>query len=233
MPKATQTQADIARDLLCASFLFAGLSEEEKAEAYRTAAPLQRSFCKGETVVDAGESLAALGMVVCGRVQVERTGGRRAVLLNVLEAGDLFGVSSLYGGTGESPTRLFAAKDTTLLLIPRERVEEVLLTYPAVSCNYIRFLSGRIRFLNEKLDLLAGRDAEERVAAYLLKTAATDTAAPLPATAVASALGLGRASLYRALDAFTSRGWIETDARKIRITNAPALQNFLYNRKEN
>ena len=90
---------------------------------------------------------------------------------------------------------------------------------------YIRYLSGRIHFLQRRIDALAEGPAEEKLASFLLSAARPDGKngwvfeAP-SLTRLASSLSVGRATLYRALDAFEQSGIIQREGRTryLRVT---------------
>ena len=92
--------------------------------------------------------------------------------------------------------------------------------------NITRFLVGRVVFLNKKISSLAGYTAASRLTMYLSENAKTvngicSVTLPCSLTDFAEYLGLGRASLYRTLDAMEAAGKIKRRGRIIQI-----LKNF-------
>lgn len=212
--------------------LVRGLSEEEKGEALRAATPRAVRFAAGETVVTAGDTFASVGLVAKGTLTVTRAGEHRRVIHKRLGETDLFGVSSLFGGNAPFPTTIIAETDALVLLFDEAGISRMLAAVPHTAERYIALLSEKIRFLNRRLDTLAGRSAEERVAAYLLSRTGNDGASGITRSALASTLGLGRASLYRALDALTAHGLIRMSREAIEVVDSEAL-NWYINTERN
>ncbi len=183
-----------------------------------------RRYQNGETVFSDDTFDKALGMIVTGTVSVYRIGGGNPVLLNLLSAGDLFGAAALFSGESRYVTRIVAKGSASIFFLPAERCEEWIRTYPDFAISYVRFLSDRIRFLNRRIASLAAPGVEQKLAAFLLGDRET---VDLRMVQIASALGVGRASLYRALDSFCERGWISREGHKIRILDRMSLRSLL------
>ena len=133
-----------------------------------------------------------LGVVLEGRVQVNKG----ALIMSMLEPGDLFGAAALFNDRADYATTLTARAPCRVLLLPQALVEELMVRFPEVGRNYVAYLSGRICFLSGKIDALTAGSAERKVAQYLLSRLEGDgwswTALP-PAWPAA---GVSRASLY-------------------------------------
>lgn len=217
--------------VLCHSFLFEGMEREEQSAALRLITPERMCYLAGERVVTAGTHFAAIGLVTAGSLAVTRGGERRPVIHRTLLRGDTFGVSSLFGEEANFPTNVTAAEDATVLLITEADVRTLITHSPQIALRYVTLLTEKIRFLNTRLDTLAGRSAEERVAAHLLSHA--NGALGITKSALASLLGLGRASLYRILEMFEEEGLIRSHRESIEVPDPEKLRLFIKNRKEN
>lgn len=228
--KATEPATAREMQILSHTFLFAPLNSAERRTALGAVSPVTASYRPGETVVKAGECFAAIGIVTEGCLAVTRQGERRPVIHRTLGPGEVFGVSSLFGGGEGFPTTVTAREPTTVLFLGEGEVRRHLAAYPQAAEAYITLLTQKIRFLNRRLDTLAGRSAEERVASYLLVHAGEGL--PLTKSALASLLGLGRASLYRILDLFEENGLIRVLRDTIEVPDGTALELFIKNRKE-
>lgn len=203
--------ADDLTAALSALFLFDGLTAEEKAALFRAGQIRRQSVARGTVVFDRGHAEQALVLVLDGRLQVLQ--GR--VVMNELCAGQVFGAAALFDTLdGESgmpyPSTVKAATDARLAFIPQATVTAWMRLCPRVAENYIRFLSGRIRFLNRRLTTLTAGQADDRLWRWLTAHRAPDGTVVLPGgmTALAAALGVGRSSLYRSLDALIEEGRI-------------------------
>lgn len=91
--------------------------------------------------------------------------------------------------------------------------------------RYIEFLSGRVKYLSRKIDVFTAGSAKSRLAFYINEAAGGVEGAEIKVTLASLALSLdiGRASLYRALDALVADGAIERVGRTIRVKDASAL----------
>ena len=191
-----------------------------------------RRFAKGERVgIDDADG--ALVIVTDGRLSVCRadTEGGGSVVLNVLQRGGCFGVSSILPGSGRPPATVISAVcDSAAVFISGGGFTELLLSDGDVCKAYIRFLNSRICFLNEKLHTFSGASVGERVAQALLSSAVEHDGALCcdgSMTGLAQRLNIGRASLYRALDAMEERGLISRSGKHIELLDCEGLACFM------
>ena len=107
----------------------------------------------------------------------------------------------------------------------QEDVDRLLGEEPLLRRNYLRYLSGRIRFLSGRLGALAQTGAEGKLARYLLSSGEPSVHAP--ATDLAKRLGLSRASLYRAFEALESAGLIRREGKTVFVLDRGGLEGVL------
>lgn len=182
-------------------FLFASLSEDEKRELLKSKVSEVR-IKKGETVCLSGSVF-----IICeGRASVKA--GK--TLIKELREGNISGCAGLFGG--DSVSEICALCDLTLAVISRDDMTGLLCSHPAVSMAYIRFLSERIRYLNGRLDDLSG-DAKGRLVSFLCKKDASD----MTMTELSKRLGIGRTSLYRAVDELCAEGVAERTDKGVKL----------------
>lgn len=182
------------------------------------------SYPSGKPLYADGSFRQALGMILCGTVDVYRLGGGTRVLLQQLHEGGLFGATTLFSDEERYVTTLVAKTSTEVFFLPAEVCQELITSYPAFALGYIHFLSDRIRFLNRRLAALAAPAVEQKVAQYLLRE---DRPAVVNRVQLASALGIGRASLYRVLDDLEARGLILKDGKQIIVADSDRLSRLL------
>lgn len=203
-----------AKKLVRCSFLFQNVPEEG-LEFCLSQAHVQQAQ-RGEVLYSPEHFRRCLGVVLSGRVRVSR----KELFVAVLEKGDWFGAAALFNDREEFPSTLTALNECTVLFIPQQAVAQLMHRWPAAGENYVRYLSGRIGFLSDRLNSLAAGTAQEKVEQFLLRSAGENGEVRLSATAVAQALGLGRASVYRAFEVLEQRGVITRDGKNILITGA-------------
>lgn len=94
-----------------------------------------------------------LGVVLSGRLQV--TKGSLAV--SVLQPGDLFGAAALYSDEPEFASTITAKGPSRCLMLEQFLVNRLLAEHSQIRENYLRYLTGRIRFLSGRLQTQIGR----------------------------------------------------------------------------
>lgn len=95
--------------------------------------------------------------------------------------------------------------------------------------HYISFLTGRIRFLNQKIGYLTAGSAEFKLSHYLLSLGEYQTVVlPISMSALAEMLDLGRASLYRAFDTLTEDGFISKQGKTIILNDREGMAKYYH-----
>lgn len=202
------------KEQLTAFALFAGMGAEELAQIAEVLEP-PKQYAKGDSIYGSEAFQRAIGLIVSGSVTVQK----QELMMNRLGAGDMFGVAALFDESATYVTQITAEEDTRVIFLPQETVCALLPRFPLLAENYIRFLSGRIRFLNRKLAVLTVGSAEHRLYQYLLAHADKHGVLQLPPSMVelAHTLNIGRSSLYRSLDALQSAGVLAREGRGYRL----------------
>lgn len=197
------------KELMRRSFLLRNVPEEG-LEFCLSEAYIQQAL-RGEVLYSPERFQRCLGLVLSGRVRVSR----KELFVAVLEKGDWFGAAALFTERDEFPSTLTALTECTVLFIPQQTIKQLMSRWPQAGENYVRYLSGRIGFLSDRLNSLAAGSAEEKVEQFLLRSADETGVFTGSATAIAQALGLGRASIYRAFETLEGRGVITRDGKHI------------------
>lgn len=176
-------------------------------------------FGDGETVSDGGAAL-----VLSGSVRARTSSGKHKLSLRMLLPGSLFGVSALFSEEGYA-TELCSVGSSRVLFFEQSLLEELMQEDFALAKNYIRFLSGRVRFLNRKIACLSAGTTDAMLALYLLES--EDGLYVDSFSGLAEGLGVGRASLYRALDKLELKGYISRSLHGINILDRNGLEKLL------
>lgn len=178
-----------------------------------------QDFAAGEMLYQPHHFLRCLGVLLSGQVRV--TNGPLSV--STLEAGELFGAAALYNDAPDYATTLTAHTPCRAIFFPQATVDQLLGEEPLLRRNYLRYLSGRIRFLSGRLQSVTQSGSEGKLARYLLANAAGGSVS-ISATDLARQLGLSRASLYRAFDALEKAALIHRTGKTIEVPDFAALQ---------
>jgi len=201
-------------------FLFSGLSAEDLSAVERELAdPVY--YPKGTLIYDAHTFRRSLGLILSGTVLVRSNEDTNCPLvMNRLHSGDLFGAAALFEETEtDYVTQLMAQEPVTVRFITQEQMSSLFLRFPQTARNYIRFLSGRIRFLNRKLSTLTGGSAVSRLYRYCLSHQHDNGTVLFPKsmTELSRVLNMGRSSLYRALDTLSAEGILIRSGKQYRL----------------
>ena len=190
-----------------------GLLRQLAEEAERT------EFSSGQVVYSPRHFRRSLGVVLSGQLQV--TKGTLAV--SALEPGDLFGAAALYSGEREFASTITAKGASRCLMLDQQLMDRLLAEHSQIRENYLRYLTGRIRFLSGRLQTLAQPGVEGKLARYLL--AGGDSSCS--ATELCQRLGMSRASLYRAFSALEDSGLITRKGKTITVVDPVGLETVL------
>lgn len=183
-----------------------------------------RDFATGESLSGGAK---CLGVLISGTAAVLSTDRGRTVLLRTLSAGDVFGAAALFCPEDLPLSRIEASSPCSVLFFPFSAIDDLLASDPACRNAYLRFLSGRIRFLNRKICCFTAGSAQRRLSLWLAAEEHDTVTLPGSLSSLAELLDIGRASLYRALDCLTKAGAIVRNGRKITIISRELLTKEL------
>ncbi len=175
-------------------------------------------FKKNEIIYSAENFKNALGYILKGKAYAV-TDNTDGVIMQKFCGGSVFGVASLFGGEDRYVSEIIAESDMEVLFLSEEVLREIFKKYPQASINYIAFLSDRIRFLNKRLSVISCTSSENTLLKYLnnLKDQNNTVKIPVSMTTLSKTLGLGRATLYRSLDALERKGKIKRENNIIKV----------------
>lgn len=175
-----------------------------------------RDYARGDVLFSREACPRSLAFLLSGSALVyKRAGDGKRLLMNRLAPGDVFGMASLFCDA-PYPVEVIAEHAARAFFIGRERLEAAFSAEPCLARNYIALLSERIHFLNRRIEALAGDDVRERLLSVLDGFANGDAfTLPYSLSQLAEMVGVGRASLYRALDELEREGVLSRDGRAI------------------
>lgn len=208
--------------VLSASPLFLGVDQEELAQLPAYPGCSLEQFPAGASIYRPDRFRRSLGVLLSGQVRVTKA----PLTVSVLEPGALFGAAALYNDAPDYATTLTALSPCTALMMTQELLDRLLGEQAQLRQNYLRYLSGRIRFLSTRLQSLAAGGAEGRLSRYLLENL-QDGKLVCPATELAHRLGISRASLYRAFETLEGSGLIQRQGKTITVPDPAALGSAL------
>jgi len=206
--------------IVAETFLFQGMEQRRLEHLLAETEGVCVEHCvRGQRIRSASGAPKALCIVVEGRAVVEKRNGDSAMRMSVLERGDLFGAASMFCDEDSYVAEIIALSSVWTILIPEQSLRCLMQKEPLIMENYIRYLTGRIRFLSSRIDSLACGGVEERFL-LALTNLSNEGKCTLNCSmdAFAKSLGVSRATLYRAQDALIADGRLRKEGKIFYIT---------------
>ncbi|OWT74694.1 MULTISPECIES: helix-turn-helix domain-containing protein [unclassified Achromobacter] len=193
-----------------------------------------RAVRAGEAIFRAGDVLRSLYIPRCGICKILRvdTEGRQQITAFKI-AGECFGTDGI--ASGKHQTEGIALLDMQICVLPFLRAEAVADALPEVHRGMERLLSRETLDRDALLMVIANRNAEQRVAAFLLDMGArygerTANPAVFPLCVsredIGAYLGLTLETVSRVFSRLRQRRLIEWEGRVIRLLDMPQLSRL-------
>lgn len=213
-------QTDISALRKCR--LFTNCSDEAVNELLGSKKYEIRSYLKGEKVFSPDHFEKSIAVILKGSADVLKHTEKGAFYMNTLCAGNIFGMSGIFYEGDSFPTTVTAKENSRILLITKEQLTQLFMTYPLMLTNYLEILSSKIHFLNKKIERLNSSDAKTALKNYLTelsdKNNSSEFILPVSYQKLSSMLSIGRTSVYRAFEELIKEGFIEKNGKVIIIT---------------
>ena len=144
------------QNLLDELFLFRNVPREEVEAVYCSPDCECVEFLPGEMVFTRNQYRRSLGVVVSGELRATKKGANSVIILNSFSQGGVFGAAGLFLDMEGYVSEIQAIRKSKVLFLPEEMLHSLFMRMPVAAENYIRYLSGRIRFLNNRIDSFTG-----------------------------------------------------------------------------
>lgn len=207
------------REALFSNPLIAALRQSDCENWIKTGRAKIAAFEKGEAVMTEENFVRCLIVILKGSAAVYKTGGDgRCRAINLLRRGDVFGMATLFYEQ-DFPSEIVAEEPCRMAIFPKELVEEAFAASPEFAKAYVTLLSQKIHFLNSRIGTFAEGETTERLLRWLAAVSGgkTEFCLPCSMSRAAEAIGVGRASLYRAMDALGDEGVLTRSGKSIVI----------------
>jgi CRP/FNR family cyclic AMP-dependent transcriptional regulator len=216
---------DETAELLSSIPYFAYLDEAALQAVAQVA--VRRQYGKDEMIFLEGEPCAGLFIVEEGRIKIFKVSldGREQVL-KLLGPGEFFNEVAVLDG-GPNPVSAMAALKSTMWIIARNTMLDLLGKYPALAQGIIENLAAHARHLVSLVEDLSLRTVSARLAKLLLTQAVVGDEAPRRMTQqeMAARLGTVREMVGRVLRTFEDESLIRFDRHRIIILDQEGLEN--------
>lgn len=196
-------------------FLFDGLLEIEKQKVEKLLPPSQK-FTQGSELYKKDR----LAVIVLGKATVYRKGEVcEKIPVREISAGEVFGAASLFGEWQEGLSSVVATINCEIVYLSQLDLVDIMHVFPTVSINYIKFLSDRIRFLNKRIDFFSADTTVSALLEFLTSNCdeSRECTLNISMSELSKRIGIGRSSLYRALEALEISGKIKRDKKTIQL----------------
>ena len=203
-------------------------SSDEYVEKYINERTLKLlDFSPKDTVYSSAAGTPKVGIVVSGIATVSSASGGSVSLLRTLSRGDMFGVSNLYAENVPFPSVISAKSNVTCLFIEANAFKSFIEDDKETLRRYLRLMSNKIVYLNHKITVFTAENTEKKLAVFIYDNQ-VDGILDLSYSmcALANMIGVGRASLYRAIDRLTELGLITRNEKRITVPDTDALKRF-------
>lgn len=178
-------------------------------------------------IYSSSSSEAQVGFLLSGKALVQ-TGSSEQTILNTIGSGELFGIANLYAENEPFPTTITAAAPSVVLFFQNKAFREWIEHDPRATVNLLSFQSRKILYLNRKILTFTAGSAEKKLASFMLDHEKDGVFSPPSSMSdLASMLGIGRASLYRAMDHLIDQGFVKKKEKSFIITDLNALAAFI------
>ena len=215
------------KQLISSVFLFNGMDFEQIDAEYSVCSSSRcESYGDTQIIMAAGDKARHMGILAQGKAYISPGANDRS-LLSTVTPGRVFGAAALFSGTYDTTVR--AKGNCTVIFIPIDTVRAIIFGEAASAENYIKFLSGRVSFLNKKIAAYTAGSAEAKLAVYLLGLDYSQGPAEIPVSlsTLASTLNIGRASLYRAMDSLEHAGIIRRNSKSVTLLQPDRLEMLI------
>jgi CRP-like cAMP-binding protein/CheY-like chemotaxis protein len=203
-----------------------GLAELKRIIAERKS----RQFKKNQVIYYEGDRGNGVYLLMSGKVKTAKLAeDGRELMTGILNGDEYLGIQAVLANESYSDTAT-ALEDSTLCLIPKESIDQLLNLYPDVAREFIKLLSNNIREKEDQLLQLAYHSVRKRMAEAILKLdkqshQATD-GFKITREDLAALAGMATETVSRTLSDFKDEGLIEKKGSNIKVLDVLKLSKM-------
>jgi CRP-like cAMP-binding protein/CheY-like chemotaxis protein len=200
-----------------------GLAELKKSIQERRI----RQFKKGQVIYYEGDKGTGLYLLISGKAKsIKLATDGRELMTGIYAADDYMGINSMLLNEPHSDTAT-ALEDSTVCLIPKESLEQLMNQYPDVAREFIKLLAKDIKEKEEHLLQMAYNSVRKKMADAMirLKSQQSDAEGSFKVTRedLAAMTGMATETVSRTLSDFKDEGLIEKKGSVIKVVNLESL----------
>lgn len=196
---------------------------------------VRKKIKAGQPLYRAGEHFTALYAVKTGFVKTETVNpDGRLQVTGFYMMGEVFGFDGI--ATEQHVGTSVALEDTTVCVIPLDRVDHVSQQFEQLQHHFYKLMSREIVRDHTVMMLLGSMHGEERLAAFLLNLSQRlhdrgyspyELVLRMKREEIGSYLGMKVETVSRAFTKFQEQGLLEVRQKNIRILDIPGLQKLV------
>ncbi|WP_410514250.1 Crp/Fnr family transcriptional regulator [Paenibacillus sp. BR2-3] len=218
--------------VLQSCLFFRGKSAEDITALLQTMIYSVNLFHKKELIVNEGETADRIGIVLSGRVEVQKIHPNgNSVTIARLEQGQTFGEAVLFRKENIFPATVVAPDTCYVMFISKQELLRLFAADIDMLSRYMENLSERLVMVNQKIEILSAGTLRNRIVFYLLKQSEKqDTGIiklPFSRKVWAELLNTTRPSLSRELAYLRDHGWIDFDGSVLTLLERDRIESLL------
>ncbi len=231
---AGKTMQSDRRALLASNYMFKDLPEDLIDRIVKLS--VNKRLRRGEALFYKNDDGDALYGVLGGRIRIcTGTAGGQELVLNIIEAGEVFGEIALLDGKPRTADAI-AIDDCDLMVIQRRDVRHLLEQEPSLALHFLELAGARLRWLSDRIEDSAFLDVAGRLAKQLLHMAEISGEQTEEGTVVhlrpsqselGQMLGTSRISISKHLRRWRDRDWVTLRRGVVVLKNMDALQDIV------
>ena len=189
----------------------------------------RRSFKKGEAIFAPTSFSRSVGIITKGNAIIRRThNGYDSVVLRRIGEGEIFGVSALFSENTKFVSEIIADNACSAVFFSEDMIRELISKDSNFSINYITMLSRKIDYLNKLISGYSAQTTNAKLAHFILQNAENDTVCiEYSMSQLSERIGIGRASLYRAIEELEEANIITRKGKNICISDIEKLKMYI------
>ena len=211
--------------------LFRGIPEKDLSNLMGKIHFQIKSYQKDNLIVDAGELVSSLLIVIFGSVRGEMIDySGKKVKIEDIEAPKPLAAAFLFGKENKFPVTVTANNKVSILAIPTSEFLKLLQFNTQILKNYLHSISSRAQFLSQKLHFLSFKTIKEKVAHFLLQSAGGEHHSIVLKNTqqqLADLFGVTRPSLARVFGEMQKEGLIRIQKKTIVLLDKEKLNYLL------
>lgn len=188
-----------------------------------------KKYEKGEMLVAQGAVTETLIIVIKGEFVTEMSDEKGDYIkIEEIKAPNPLAAGTLFASDNISPVAAYAVTESMAVIIPKENVYFLMSRYEEFMKAYLSYISNKVAFLSERLQLASLRTIRAKLAYYMLRESKGEQIFQLKTSkeGLSRLFGVSRPALVNVMMQMADEGLINVDRREISIFDRAALKRM-------